>query len=109
MLCPSASVRVAVFVSAEWVAVPAGLGLLSSHGSIVRWYPTTVRTTSNGLALCALDHKLLDRGALGLTEQGRVRVSEAYTTAPMPGGACTACMAWNCDHDPGHRCRRLRT
>ena len=30
---------------------------------------------ANGLALCSLHHKALDRGALGLTEDGRVQIS----------------------------------
>jgi putative restriction endonuclease len=40
----------------------------------------------NGLAACTLDHKLLDRGALGLTAEGRVRVSETYI-APVRRGS----------------------
>jgi len=37
------------------------------------------------LALCALHHRLLDRGVLGLTVQGRVRVSEAYSARTEAG------------------------
>jgi len=32
----------------------------------------------NGLALCSLHHKLLDRGALGLSDDARVQVSEHF-------------------------------
>jgi putative restriction endonuclease len=32
-----------------------------------------------GLALCALHHKLIDRGALGLTDDCRVRISSSFT------------------------------
>ena len=37
------------------------------------------------MALCAPHHKLLDRGALGLTTAGRVRVSDAYTARTEAG------------------------
>lgn len=42
-------------------------------------------TLDNGLALCALHHKLLDRGALGLTQDHRIKVSEHFT-ARTPAG-----------------------
>ena len=32
----------------------------------------------NGLALCSLHHKLFDRGALGLSPDARVQVSEHF-------------------------------
>ena len=35
--------------------------------------------------MCALHHRLLDRGVLGLTVQGRVRVSEAYAARTEAG------------------------
>jgi len=49
------------------------LALEAAH---VRWHcyagPDEL---ANGLALCSFHHKALDRGALGLTEDGRIRVS----------------------------------
>lgn len=33
----------------------------------------------NGLALCSLHHKLFDRGALGVDESYRVKVSDRFT------------------------------
>jgi putative restriction endonuclease len=34
---------------------------------------------NNGIALCSLHHKLFDRGALGLDQEYRIRVSAVYT------------------------------
>jgi hypothetical protein len=39
----------------------------------------------NGLALCALHHKLFDLGALGLDTHMRVQVSSAFTARTMAG------------------------
>lgn len=62
---------------------PAPVGLEAAH---VRWFthggPDDLE---NGLALCALHHRLFDRGALGLTAEGAVRVSEAYTARTEAG------------------------
>jgi putative restriction endonuclease len=33
----------------------------------------------NGLALCALHHRLFDRGVLGLSDSCRLHVSSAYS------------------------------
>jgi putative restriction endonuclease len=61
----------------------APVGLEAAH---VRWFTHDgPDDLDNGLALCALDHKLLDRGALGLTAEGRVRVSDAYTARTEAG------------------------
>lgn len=61
----------------------APVGLESAH---VRWWsfggPDEL---DNGLALCALHHKLFDRGVLGLDEELRVVVS-AHFTARTPVG-----------------------
>ena len=63
----------------------APVGLDAAH---VRWFsyggPDEL---DNGLALCALHHKLFDRGALGLTEQCAVRVSSAFTARTEAGRA----------------------
>jgi putative restriction endonuclease len=54
----------------------APVGLEAAH---VRWFnfggPDEL---DNGLALCALHHKLFDRGALGLSEDNRVVVSSSF-------------------------------
>jgi putative restriction endonuclease len=48
--------------------------------------PSTARTPStNGFALCALHHKLLDRGALGLTSDHRIKISHHFTTRTPTG------------------------
>ncbi len=52
------------------------VGLDAAH---VRWWaferPDDV---ANGICLCALHHKLLDKGALGITDDRRVAVSAHY-------------------------------
>lgn len=54
----------------------APVGLEAAH---VRWFnfggPDEL---DNGLALCALHHKLFDRGALGLSPENRVLVSSSF-------------------------------
>lgn len=61
----------------------ASVGIEAAH---IRWFthggPDRL---DNGLALCALHHKLLDRGALGLTHDHRIKVSPHYT-ARTPAG-----------------------
>jgi putative restriction endonuclease len=56
----------------------APVGIEAAH---VRWFnfagPDTV---DNGLALCALHHKLFDRGALGLDDDLRIKVSTEFST-----------------------------
>jgi putative restriction endonuclease len=41
----------------------------------------------NGLALCALLHRLFDRGVLGLSDSCRVQVSSAYSARTPTGRA----------------------
>ena len=52
----------------------ADLGVEAAH---IKWYqaggPDIV---SNGLCLCVLHHRVFDRGAIGVSEQGRLLVSE---------------------------------
>lgn len=52
------------------------IGIEAAH---IRWFnlggPDEL---DNGLALCSLHHKLLDRGALGLSDDARVQVSEHF-------------------------------
>lgn len=55
----------------------APVGIEAAH---IRWFnfggPDTL---DNGLALCSLHHKLLDRGAIGLSDPGTVFVSDAFS------------------------------
>ena len=59
------------------------VGIEAAH---IRWFnlggPDVV---DNGLALCALHHKLLDRGALGLTLDYRIQVSAAFSARTESG------------------------
>ena len=53
------------------------VGIEAAH---VRWFNLGgPDTPNNGLALCSLHHKLLDRGALGLDRAHRIRVSVEFT------------------------------
>jgi putative restriction endonuclease len=53
------------------------IGLEAAH---IKWRQAGgPATTDNGLALCALHHKLFDRGAFSVSDDGRVRVSQAIT------------------------------
>jgi putative restriction endonuclease len=52
----------------------------------VRWFTFDgPDTLDNGLALCSLHHKLLDHGALGLSDDLRILVSQQFT-ARTPAG-----------------------
>lgn len=59
------------------------VGLEAAH---VRWFnfdgPDEL---DNGLALCSLHHKLLDRGVLGITDAYRIQVSNDYTARTDAG------------------------
>jgi putative restriction endonuclease len=63
-----------------------GFGSVGIEAAHVRWFthggPDSL---DNGLALCSLHHKLLDRGALGLTFDYRIKIS-AHFTARTPAG-----------------------
>jgi putative restriction endonuclease len=53
------------------------LGLEAAH---IKWHQAGgPDTANNGLALCSLHHKLLDRGAIGITADLRVQVSQLAT------------------------------
>jgi putative restriction endonuclease len=53
------------------------LGLEAAH---IKWHQAGgPDTTNNGLALCSLHHKLLDRGAIGITHDLRIQVSQLTT------------------------------
>jgi len=59
------------------------VGIEAAH---VRWFnfggPDEL---DNGLALCSLHHKLLDRGVLGLSDPETIAVSQAYAAVSEPG------------------------
>lgn len=59
------------------------VGIEAAH---VRWFnfggPDEM---DNGLALCSLHHKLLDRGVLGLSEPDTIAVSQAYAAVSESG------------------------
>jgi len=59
------------------------IGIDAAH---IRWFnfdgPDSL---DNGLALCVLHHRLFDRGALGLTPDCRVQVSEHFTARTESG------------------------
>lgn len=63
--------------------VPAGV-----EAAHVRWFAFAgPDALDNGLALCMLHHKLFDRGALGLDDELRVRVSGTFTARTEAGRA----------------------
>jgi putative restriction endonuclease len=52
------------------------VGIEAAH---VRWFNLGgPNELDNGLALCSLHHKLFDRGALGLTHEHEIQVSDAF-------------------------------
>jgi putative restriction endonuclease len=63
----------------------APVGIEAAH---IRWFnfegPDDL---DNGLALCSLHHKLLDRGAIGLRDPGTVVVSSAFSAVGQAGRA----------------------
>ena len=63
-----------------------GMGSVGLEAAHVRWFnfdgPDHL---DNGLALCALDHKLFDRGALGLSVDFRIQVSAAFSARTEAG------------------------
>lgn len=64
----------------------AGRGSVGIEAAHVRWFnfggPDTL---DNGLALCSLHHKLLDRGVLGFADPETVVVSQAYSARSDEG------------------------
>lgn len=63
-----------------------GGGSVGIEAAHLRWFnfggPDEL---DNGLALCSLHHKLLDRGVLGLTADHRIKVSDAFTARTTAG------------------------
>lgn len=63
----------------------APVGVEAAH---VRWFTFDgPDDLDNGLALCSLHHKLLDRGAIGLQDPGTVIVSAAFSAVGAVGRA----------------------
>lgn len=59
------------------------VGLEAAH---VRWFTMDgPDDLDNGLALCSLHHKLLDRGAIGLGDQQTIAVSTSYSASSDAG------------------------
>ncbi len=55
----------------------SSVGLEAAH---IRWFNLDgPDAMDNGMALCSLHHKLFDRGALGLDQEYRIRVSAAFS------------------------------
>ena len=71
------------FCGYDGMAGVAPVGLEAAH---VRWFNFGgPDDADNGLALCSLHHKLLDRGVLGFSEQDKVVVSEKFTARSDTG------------------------
>ena len=77
--------RSCAFCGFDGSLLGAPVGIEAAH---VRWFnfggPDDL---DNGLALCSLHHKLLDRGAIGMRDSGTVVVSENFTAAGEVGRA----------------------
>jgi putative restriction endonuclease len=55
----------------------AAVGIEAAH---IRWFNLGgPDSDDNGMALCSLHHKLFDRGAIGLDEDHRIRVSGLFS------------------------------
>ena len=64
----------------------AGLGPVGLEAAHVRWFNFGgPDEPDNGLALCSLHHKLLDRGVLGFADQDQLVVSEKFTARSDAG------------------------
>ena len=64
----------------------AGLGPVGLEAAHVRWFNIGgPDAPDNGLALCSLHHKLLDRGVLGFADQDQLVVSEKFTARSDAG------------------------
>jgi putative restriction endonuclease len=63
-----------------------GFGSVGLEAAHVRWFTYDgPDSLDNGVALCALHHKLFDRGALGLTEDYRIVVADQFTARTEAG------------------------
>ena len=77
--------RSCAFCGFDGALAGAPVGIEAAH---IRWFnfggPDSL---DNGLALCSLHHKLLDRGVLGLDDPETVRVSSAFSAVSPRGRA----------------------
>lgn len=63
-----------------------GMGSVGLEAAHVRWFNIDgPNHLDNGLALCALHHKLFDSGALGLSSDYRIQVSTAFSARTEAG------------------------
>ena len=63
-----------------------GVGSVGIEAAHIRWFNFGgADDLDNGLALCSLHHKLLDRGALGLTSNYQIKVSTEFTARTAAG------------------------
>lgn len=63
-----------------------GSGSVGLEAAHVRWFNFEgPDEADNGIALCALHHKLFDRGALGLSDDLRIQISPLYTARTDAG------------------------
>lgn len=75
--------RQCAFCGYDGALAGAPVGLEAAH---VRWFTFDgPDDLDNGIALCALHHKLFDRGALGLSPTMTIEVSSSYTAATENG------------------------
>lgn len=69
--------RSCAFCGYDGALLGAPVGIEAAH---IRWFnfggPDSL---DNGLALCSLHHKLLDRGAIGFSDPGTIFVSDAFS------------------------------
>lgn len=77
--------RSCAFCGYDGALLGAPVGIEAAH---IRWFnfggPDSL---DNGLALCSLHHKLLDRGAIGLRDPGTIFVSDAFSAVGDIGRA----------------------
>jgi putative restriction endonuclease len=79
----------------------ATVGIDAAH---VRWFAFEgPDSADNGLALCALHHKLFDRGVLGLDHEHRIRISAAYSARTTAGRSLYSLHGVQLDPRPGTR------
>lgn len=77
--------RQCAFCGYDGQAGGASVGVEAAH---VRWFAFEgPDSLDNGLALCVLHHKLFDLGVMGLDDQLRIRLSEAFTARTSAGRA----------------------
>ncbi|HEX5594701.1 MAG TPA: HNH endonuclease [Micromonosporaceae bacterium] len=91
--------RQCAFCGYDGQAGGATVGIDAAH---VRWFAYDgPDSLDNGLALCALHHKLFDRGVLGLDTTLRIHVSTVYTARTPAGRALYALHGLPLEARPG--------